>query len=232
MTFAANRTQLRADATPEVAAEMAAKVAAKAPSDVTSDVTSEVTAGWDSDRLQGRLVELSGSASTASLTYSFHLIGQAQRHGEITAWVTSRSSSFFPPDAATHGLDLEALAVIRLPAIQKAPRVAELLVRSGGFGLVILDVRRHFSLRLAVQARLAGLAKKHQTALLFLTQKPSDQPSLGSLVSLRIEARRLEARRIQKAGNLFRYEVRPLKDKYSSRDWRYEEACHAPAGLY
>ena len=98
------------------------------------------------------------------------------------------------------------------------------------------DLHRNIDLPMAMQSRLAGLARRHQTAILCLTEKSRDERSLGSLVSLRVEAVRTE-----KVGDRFRYEVRIIKDKHSGSGhsdggWRpedlvWKEACHAPDGL-
>ena len=75
---------------------------------------------------------------------------------------------------------------------------------------MVLDLSRHLHLPLAVLTRLAALARKHSTALLFLTEKLKDRPSLSSLVSLRVEALRLHKR---EGKQQFGYEVHVLKDK-------------------
>ena len=222
---------------------------------------------WGVQTLFGRLSEVSSGPGTAALTLTLRLAVEAQRLGEPVAWITDRSSSFFPPDARATGVDLDALVCVFPPRSPRGDGVfpprsrgnrfprrspqkdggslvlhaADLLVRSGGFGLVVLDLggddlRRNIDLPMAMQSRLAGLARRHQTAILCLTEKSRDERSLGSLVSLRVEAVRAE-----KVGDRFRYEVHILKDKHSGSGhsdggWRpedlvWEEACHAPDGL-
>ena len=95
---------------------------------------------WGYAALAGRLAELSGTGATALLTAAFGLVLEAQQAGDPVAWVTSRTSSFFPPDAAEGGVDLEALAVVRAEDTVQAARAADQLLRSGGFGLVVLDL--------------------------------------------------------------------------------------------
>jgi recombination protein RecA len=194
---------------------------------IASRMQSSPAAGaWRLEAFYGRLAELSGSATTAALSLTFRLVLEAQRHGEPAAWITERTSSFFPPDAARSGIDLGALVVIRMAQIQLAPRAADHLVRSGGFALVVLDLGRCLHLPLAVQTRLAGLARKHHTALLCLTDKTSDAPSLGSLVSLRAEATHFK-----KAQGQFGCRIRVLKDKRCGLGWSHQEVFHAPDGL-
>src|SRR3990172_6600648 len=181
---------------------------------------------WSLDEIAGRLVEMSGSGATATLTLSFGLVLQAQQQGEPTAWITPVESSFSPPDVAEGGVDLDALVVVRVPSVQAVPRAADRLVRSGGFGLVVLDLGAHAEIPIPLQARLAGLAQKHHTALLCLTEKPSQAPSLGSLISLRVQAHRTKSTKDQ-----FTCELRVMKDKRRGPIWTHEEVCRGPAGL-
>jgi recombination protein RecA len=188
---------------------------------------------WSRADLAGRLVELSGQGDSSALSLAVSLVTDAQKEGETTAWVTPGQSVFFPPDAARAGVDLGALPVIRVPGPDAVARTAERLVRSGAFGLVVLDLSAGARARdgvtrvpPALQNRLAGLAKKHGTAVLCLTEKPPHAPSLGSLVSLRAEARRLRT-----GENRFQCEVRVLRDKRRAGSWRHVEDCRGPAGL-
>ena len=181
---------------------------------------------WQLSSLAGRLTEISGHHATAGLTLVFRLVFEAQKQGEPVALIHRVGSVFFPPDEAEVGVDLEALAVIRVDGTLHAARAADHLLRSGGFGLVVLDLgpSPHFSL--PVQVRLSGLAKKHGSALLCLTEKERDRPSLGGLVSLRAEAARS-----RKVGDGYRCEALVLKDKRRGPGWRHAEVCRGPDGL-
>src|SRR5262245_43058577 len=95
---------------------------------------------WSFTGLSGRLVELSAQAEAAHLTAACGLVIEAQLCGDRAAWVTLESSAFFPPDLADGGIDLEALPVVRVPDARLAGRAADHLVRSGSFGLVVIDL--------------------------------------------------------------------------------------------
>ena len=69
---------------------------------------------WTLDELTGRLTELSGQGAVASLTAATALLLEAQLRGEPCAWILLPGSSFFPPDLAASGVDLEALVVVRV----------------------------------------------------------------------------------------------------------------------
>ncbi len=181
---------------------------------------------WDFDEVSGRLVELSAKGAGATLTAAFRLVLDAQRRGENVAWICARPAGFFPPDAAAGGVDLAALPVILAPGLHHAGRATTHLLRSGAFGLVVLDLAPDSELPAPLLTRLTGLAQHHGAAILCLTDKGDEAPSLGSLVSLRAAARREP---LPEGG--FRCAIVTLKDKRCGPGARYEEACRGPDGL-
>lgn len=187
----------------------------------------DIPAEWRLAAFAGRFAEISGDEAGASLTLVFRLVHEAQRRGEPVAWVGRWESSFYPPDVADAGIDLAALPVIRAPGALAAAGAADLLVRSGAFGLLVLDVGPRASLPLPAQTRLVGLAKQHGTALICVTEKDGDRPSLGSLVSLRAHTARTRPEQ-----DRFRCEARVLKDKRRGPGWNHTEVCHGPDGLH
>jgi recombination protein RecA len=193
----------------------------------------------------GRLVELSGSGASAVLTAATKLMLDAQRMREPVAWVGTDESSFFPPDVAQSGIDLSALVVVRIPvqrSHEQAKRhtvasmlavAAERLLRSGAFGLVLIDLggvdpttRREPAIHQSLQSRLLGLAQRHQAAVLFMTEKAEDSVSLGSLISLRAHVGRTWLGRER-----FLCELRVRKDKRRGPVWSELEECRGPLGL-
>lgn len=182
-------------------------------------------APWTLAEIAGRLVELSSSAAAASLTVAFGMVRQAQERGELAGWVTALESFFYPPDAARRGIDLDGLAVVRVPEAEGIARAGEKLVRSGAFGLVVLDLGGA-DVPMPLQTRLAGLAHRHHAALICLTENERREISLSSLISLRARA---ERRRITEGR--FECALRVLKDKRRGPTWKHAEICHGPAGL-
>jgi recombination protein RecA len=181
---------------------------------------------WSLSEVAGRLVEISSSAASAALSVTFALVRQAQERGEPVGWVTSAENFFYPPDAARAGTDLTSLVIVRLAHAESIARAGEKLLRSGGFGLVVLDLGEA-DIPMPLQTRLTGLAHRHHTALVCLTEKESRVFSLGSLVSLRAHAEKKRA-----PGNRFACALRVLKDKRRGPTWNYEEFYTGPAGLY
>jgi recombination protein RecA len=180
---------------------------------------------WTLPEIAGRFVEISASAGSAALTLAFGLVREAQERGEPVGWVTSQESFFYPPDVARHGVDLAALAVIRVLDAASIPRAGEKLLRSGGFGLIVLDLETA-DIPMPLQSRLTGLAQHHHTGLVCLTEKQNKTFSLGSLVSLRAHTERKQI-----PNNSFVCRLRVLRDKRRGPTWSHEEICRGPAGL-
>jgi recombination protein RecA len=183
---------------------------------------------WSLGTVGARLVELSGQGAAPRLSLAFALVRDAQRRGETAAWVTHRDGTFYPPDAAAGGVRLDHLPVVFAPDAPAAARAADKLVRSGAFGLVVLDlgVAMAGSVPVPLLSRLSGLARQHEAAVVFLTDKPSTDPSLGPLVSLRCEGTRQAA-----AGGRFACVVRAIKDKRRGPGWSSSEVRRGPVGL-
>ena len=190
---------------------------------------------WQLSDLTGRLVELSGRQAAARLTAACGLVLEAQLCGDRAAWITFEQSAFFPPDVAAGGVDLESLPVVRIGDARAAGRAAEHLVRSGGFGLVVVDLSSEtartrpdpspHSLSVPLLTRLLALARAHHAAVLLLTKKLPDAASLNSLISLRADA--------QWCARAGRYDVcvRALKDKRRAPGWHHVEACRGTVGM-
>ena len=189
---------------------------------------------WRLDALRGRLVELSARGATATLTAAIELVVEAQQASEPVAWVALGNATFYPPDAAASGVDLAALAVVRVRDITAAARAAERLLRCGGFGLVVLDLGGDSTVEVPIahQGRLVTLAQTHDAAVVCITEKPSEAPSLGSLVSLRAEALRLYAPQGGEAGERgYHVTLHALKDKRRGPGWTHTTRRRGPPGF-
>lgn len=183
---------------------------------------------WGLDALRGRLAELSARGATATLTTAIELVLEAQHAAEPVAWVTLGNATFYPPDVADSGVDLAALVVIRVHDTTSAAHAAERLLRSGAFGLVILDFGGigTVDVPIAHQGRLVTLAQTHDAAVVCITDKASDAASLGSLISLRAEALRLHDREHD-----YDVTLRALKDKRRGPGWSRTIKLRGPPGF-
>ncbi len=181
---------------------------------------------WGCSALAGRAVELSGKGATATLTVGMSLVLEAQRAGDPVFWVAVRKPAFYPPDAAGFGIDLRALSVIHPPDAAAGGRAAWHLLRSGAFGLAVLDLGAH-DLPAAAHARLGRLAQKHDAVVLYLTEKSESTRSLGrGLVSLRAQVERRHV-----GDDRFECALSALKDKRSGPGWQHAEVFQGPPGL-
>jgi recombination protein RecA len=184
------------------------------------------------DQLGGRLVELSAHGAAATLTCAVGLVIEAQQDGEPVAWIAPGAACFYPPDLADSGVDLGALIVVRSPDVLGGLRAAERLLRSGAFGLVVIDLvaagagrRERADVSMAYQGRLVTLAQRHDAAVVCVTDKIADAPSIGSLISLRAEAMRRRDR------DAYACAIRALKDKQRGPGWSQVQVLRGPAGL-
>ena len=206
---------------------------------------------WTLAALRGRLVELVGGARSANLSMACRLVGEAQTAGDFAAWVATHRDVFFPPDFAAAGVDLGGLPVVwalpsggrrtasqarasrpggsaRDPGIAAdASRAAERLLRSGAFGLIVVDLARDLALSPAAQGRLLRLAEHHAALVLILRRKRRDGLYSGSLVTVRAESS------CEQIGpGRFRAVVTNTKDKREGPGWKTSEEFDGPPGLY
>lgn len=178
---------------------------------------------------RGRLVEFMDGPQLTPLTSAVSCLRYAQQQGEPSAWVQFERGPLFPPDLADSGIDLDALIVIQVPEHMGQfglCKAAEFLLRSGGFGMVIVDLTRcRPSHDTAWQGRLLGLAREHDSWLLLLSP-PRQEGSLGPLISLCIETERTRT-----APGLFQLTPHVRKDKSGLLQALAPEQRRGPWGL-
>lgn len=178
----------------------------------------------------GRLIEITRAQSGAQLTTAVACLRMAQAQGQPAAWIQAHDGPLYPPDLAHSGIDLEALLIVNVPARAGAyglPKAAELLLRSGGFGMVVLDLCGSGLQRDAVwQGRLLGLAREHDCWLLLLSDGGAQPRSLGPLISVCLEPRRTRVQR-----GMFEVEQHVRKDKSGLLGPLGCERRRGPSGL-
>jgi len=150
----------------------------------------------------GRLTEVSGGRSSGKTSLVAGLVAQTLREGLRVAWVDPLRQ-LDPVSAERAGIPLRQLFWIQPgsrrgsdvsgPAEgpswrrQEVLRVAEPLVRSGSFALVVLDAI-HLSVGgvLSPLFRLSRQVARRGTAVVFLTERAGQWASLGSCIALRL----------------------------------------------
>jgi len=182
---------------------------------------------WDLPELAGRLTELSSRrGATALLSWTADLLWKAQQRGEPAAWLSAHNAPFFPPDFAATGIDLAALPFIRTDDGAAAARAADKLLRSGAFGLLVIDLGPRALLPAPLLGRLLGLARAHNAAVVFVAEERGDATSLSPIVSLRLTTSR---RRV--APDRFACTIEAIKDKRRGPGWTLTQNLRGPAGL-
>ncbi len=194
--------------------------------ELTQSFSSEAP-GWNIRELQGRLVELSESRPTASLSFAIMAIHQAQENGCHAGWISHSHSIFYPPDACDNGIDLKNLPVLHMRDMQSAGRAAEILLRSGAFHLLVVDLGKHQSVSIARLAQLGALARKHKACVLFLTEKQSSEQSLGPLICMHARTGRKRT-----AHDEFSYQIDVSRDKQRGRPWSWQIRLAGIDGYY
>ncbi len=209
------------------------------------------------ERLAGRLVELldaqpaarakphfaddvharaSTSARDARTSWVAARLAEAQALGETVAWIIWEPRGIpYPPDLAGVGLDLRALPLVVVQSGAQVLRAADLLLRSGAFGLVAADwPTGEPPPGDGALGRLLGLCQKHDAALLFLSQPMDIQDeSMGSDGSVlrALASLRLRVARVDLPGGSFELTTTVLKDKRRGVAPPVREPRQAPEGL-
>jgi len=89
---------------------------------------------------RGRISEIAGPSSSGRTSLLDSLLASATSRGEHCVLIDTRDS-FDPPSAAAYGVRLEKLIWIRCRGnAEHALRAADLVLHSGGFGVVALDL--------------------------------------------------------------------------------------------
>ncbi|MPY89935.1 MAG: recombinase RecA [Luteitalea sp.] len=137
---------------------------------------------------RGRVVEIFGPEASGKTTLALQVIAQAQKAGGMAAFVDAEHA-LDSPYAGKLGLDLDNLLVSQPDNGEQALEIVEVLVRSGGVDVVVVDsvaalvpraeiegemgeAQVGLQARLMSQAlrKLTGVVSKSKTCLVFINQ--------------------------------------------------------------
>ena len=137
---------------------------------------------------RGRVVEIFGPEASGKTTLALQVISQAQRRGGTAAFVDAEHA-LDPTYASKLGVDLDNLLVSQPDNGEQALEIVEVLVRSGGADVVVVDsvaalvpraeidgemgdAQVGLQARLMSQAlrKLTGVVSKSRTCLIFINQ--------------------------------------------------------------
>lgn len=137
---------------------------------------------------RGRIVEIWGPEASGKTTLTLHAIAEAQKRGGLCAFVDAEHA-LDPVYAKNLGVDMDELTLSQPDSGEQALEIAEALVRSGAYDIVVIDSvsalvpkaeidgemgKSHVGLqaRLMSQAcrKLAGPVSSTKTILIFINQ--------------------------------------------------------------
>jgi recombination protein RecA len=137
---------------------------------------------------RGRVVEIFGPESSGKTTLALQVIAQAQKLGGMAAFVDAEHA-LDASYAQKLGVDLESLLVSQPDNGEQALEIVEVLIRSGGVDVVVVDsvaalvpraeidgemgeAQMGLQARLMSQAlrKLTGVVSKSKTCLIFINQ--------------------------------------------------------------
>jgi len=190
---------------------------------------------------RGRVTEIYGPESSGKTTLCQHIIAEAQRRGEATAFIDVEHA-LDTAYAARCGVDVDRLYISQPDTGEQALEIAEAMVR-GGAAVVVVDSVAALAPRAEVEGemgdahcglqarlisqamrKLAGPLRQNNTALVFTTQlrqrlgvmfgNPESDVggyALRHHASVRLEVRRVEA--IKEAGEVIGSRVKATVKK-------------------
>lgn len=159
--------------------------------------------GW---RL-GEISEIVGARSTGRTTVLLATMAAATARGEIVG-IVDTWDRFDPLSAAAAGVDLDRVLWVRgstltvelarlavlQEAVQRAVRAFDLIIRAGGFGIVVLDLagappRALQALPFTTWMRLAHANEGRQTAGLLIAERTLGRSARGACLELNPSSR-------------------------------------------
>lgn len=87
---------------------------------------------------KGRIIEIYGPESSGKTTLTLHAIAEAQKAGGVAAFVDAEHA-LDPSYAEKLGVDVDNLLVSQPDTGEQALEIADMLVRSGGVDIVVID---------------------------------------------------------------------------------------------
>ncbi len=178
------------------------------------------------DALRGRLIEIPLDVGTPAFSVVSLLLREAQAQSEPAAWVTSGTSIFYPPDFEVNGVNVTHLPVVWSGSRECALRSTEHLLRSGAFGLVVVDLDGRGEVRTSRLGAINRLAEFERALVVFLTVAGKES-ELGSLISARFIVDI-----VRKKPNRFVCRIRAVKDRRAPDGWVEERIFRGADGLY
>ncbi len=87
---------------------------------------------------RGRVVEVYGPESSGKSTLAMHVVAEAQRNGGVCAYIDAEHA-MDPTYARAIGVDIDELLISQPDTGEQALEIADILVRSGGVDVIVVD---------------------------------------------------------------------------------------------
>ena len=168
----------------------------------------------------GRLTDLSGAPGSGTTTLTRSIVSGALADKRWVAYIDA-SRTLAPADWT----DLSAsgqLWIVRPPERDRGPWCADVLLRSGAFGLVVLDGGPH--IRRGVFVRLNGLARESQAAFLVVRHDEDATGLIGSALQLHLQRRSASRPIVSRSSP----STRSDRERWRSVSTRLALAAHGP----
>lgn len=190
--------------------------------------THESLPPWWPDRLSSgmRVVELAGPPSCGKLSLALLWLAALPDRGLIAVVDTGRA--FYPPAAASAGIDLERLIVVRPPGPREAIEAVTLLAGCSGFDSILWPLDRRARPNGVVAMKLAHAAGRSQTRIMTLLERPARAEWTGlASVDVRLAVARHRWRWVD--GELVGVEMTVRSDRargIKANDWSFTLETH------
>lgn len=140
---------------------------------------------------RGGLTEICGPASSGRASLGLSLLARLTALEEACAWVDA-SDAFDPHSAKRMGAALDRLLWVRCQRLEQAIQAADLLLESGGFGLVALDLcgvppGLLYRLPLSLWFRFRRAVERTPTIFLVLAPEPCAKSCSSLVLGLNFE---------------------------------------------
>ena len=179
---------------------------------------------------RSRITEIIGSPSSGRTSLVHRLLAAASDRGEYCAVVDS-TNSFDPWTASQAGVDLNALVWVQCNQnVEHAMKSADLLLHSGGFGVIILDLCDVTAIQtrripLSWWYRFQRTVEKSPTSFLILGREPHAKSCSTLTVEVEREDRPFAGTFPHQLLQAARYRVSPRKPYNNSESGAY--SAHA-----
>lgn len=171
----------------------------------------------------GRLTDLAGAPGSGATTLTHGIVTGAIADKRWVAYIDA-SRTLAPADWTALSAT-GRLWIVRPPEHDKGAWCADVLLRSGAFGLVVLDGAPH--IRRGVFVRLNGLARESQAAFLVVRHNEDATGLIGSALRIHLQRRSTSTPAAPRAPTVTRSD----REHWRSVGTRLALAAHGPARL-